>query len=90
MAKSNDIEFDLYCKHITNHSHCNFFPYNRTPDHKEHDNIQHTISFAFHDKSALTVNSFANSQTIFQKNLENNAHDNFQIEHQQSHLKFLN
>ena len=77
MEKIYDKRLDLYCKHITNHSHCKCFPYNQPLDNKKHDNLQKIMLFIFHDKDAQTTTSLAHCQSVFQKNLEECVHDNF-------------
>ena len=80
MVKSNDIIFDLYGENITNYPNSKISPYNCPPGHKKHDNPQNIMLFSCYDKAAQTVNYLAHCQNIFQKNLERNAHDNFQME----------
>ena len=46
--------------------------------------------FSCYDKDSQTVMSLEKCQIDFQKNHKEYAHANFQMEHPQPHLKFLN
>ena len=89
MEKGYDERSDLYCKDITNYYHCKDFPNNPPLGHKSPDNLQKFLLCACPDKASPTITPLAPDQTALQKILEECVHDNFQIEHQQSTLKFL-
>ena len=86
LENNYDKGIDLYCTHITHHSHCKASPHIHSLDH---DNLQIFLLCAFHVKAAPTVTPLAPCQTDLQNNHATNAHDNFQMGCQQLDLKFL-
>ena len=87
VAKGYDKGIDIYCKHITNHSHYKYSPYIHPLGH---DNLQKFMLCVCHDKAAPIVTPLAPCQTSLQMNLEKFVHDNLQMRHQLFHLTYHN
>ena len=77
MVESYNKEIDLYSRDITSHYHYQDSPCTLPLDHKKHDSLYKTLSFAYHEKAVPTINSLACFQTDIQKNHVRKTCDNF-------------
>ena len=90
MEEGYNKEIDLYSRDINSHYHYLTSPCILPPDHRKHDNSQHTLSFSYHRTVVQNVTPLAYCQIDLQKNFDRNSPNGFQMKYPQFDLKFLN
>ena len=55
MVTSYDKGLDIFCEKLTHYTNWKNYPCIQPLDHKKYDNLQHTLSFSYHEKDAQTV-----------------------------------